>query len=151
MKKIFLAAILLLALSACEHFGEPFIEPTIDVVNIEFLPTTGFEQAIRVDFRLTNHNPYDLPLKNLSYKLALDDRDLLSGSSSALTSIEANGSEVFSVDATVNLLRGALWLKSLLERDNNEVNYRLEAQITTGRFMAPTIKIQEQGSIPLSQ
>jgi len=151
MRNFFLIGLMMVILPACEHLGSSFVEPTIDVVKIELLPLVGFEQSIRVDFRLTNHNSYALPLKNISYKLALDNYDLLQGSTAELTTIDANDSEVFSVDARVNLLRGALWLKSLMEGNAKAVNYRVEARLNTGLFMARTIKLQEQGSIPLSQ
>ncbi len=124
--------ILMFALG-CVHRGavEP---PSVHVVNVTPLESTGFEQRLRVDLRVLNPNDFALEYDGLRFDLELNGQPFVRGLSDDEGTVPRLGDAVISVTATTTLFDLLRQIGSLAERSQGgavvpEVSYRISGRL----------------------
>lgn len=146
------AALLVAAtlLSACGLFGNHFADPEVALVGLRLGPADGMVQTVMVDLLVTNPNSSELKLNAIQYRIRLEGRDLISGVSREPFEVPAGGSEKYTVPATINLLSGFGFIKDVLTKPRDRINYELNATLEpNGLFSMPvTVKKADAISMP---
>ena len=140
----------LVFLWGCAALQPQIATPQISVTSLRLLPTAGMSPRFEVGLHLVNPNPIPLPLKGISYKVRLEEYDILNGASSNLPPLKAYGEIDFRVRATVDLLSGLQLINELLARPHQEVSYQLEAKLDHGKLL-PQLLLRTGGRIQLKR
>lgn len=149
--RVFKALIMLFAaltLSACATFN---LQPP-QLTLLEIAPvsagTRGLDLSFNIRLRVANPNAIPLPIKGMSYTLALNGADVLQGVSNNIPRIAAYGSEEVTLTIGTNLLSAPKFLLGLLRKPNQEIRYELQSKIDLdGPF--PTFNVVETGLVPV--
>lgn len=95
--------------------------------------------------RVVNPNATKLNLRGMSYKIFLNDYEVVEGAANELPDVPAYGEAEFKVIATVGLIEGIRFVSDLLQNAPGQVAYRLHTKLDIGA-MAPAIRIEKAGS-----
>jgi len=148
--KVWVVLLLMLVVSGCAHLRPHFEEPGVEVVSLRMLPADGMTQRFAIGLRITNPNSVALNLAGMSYRLRLNDYDLLRGVANDIPVIEAFSETSLEVSAAINLLNSVRLVHALLAQPEQAVTYQLIAKLETRSRLFPAIRIQESGNIKLS-
>lgn len=143
-----LASVLLV--SGCASLRSDYSKPDVRLANVEMLRANLWEQNFLLQLRIDNPNARELPIRGMHYQVYLNDIQLATGVSDQHFDVAAYGSAYFELKVRSNLWRHLVDLGKLVE-SRQPVTYRIEGHIRTGFFMAPTIKLQESGSLDPSK
>jgi len=131
--------------TGCATPRHNFEEPSISVTSFTPLSSEGLAPRFEIGLRVVNPNPENLNLRGMSYKLFLNDHDVLDGAANGLPSVPAYGEAEFKVVATVGLIAGIRFVNDMLQNARGLIAYRIQARLDVGT-MAPTIRIEKAGS-----
>lgn len=131
--------------TGCQTLRTDFEEPSVSVTSFEPLSSEGFAPRFEIGLRVVNPNPENLNLRGMSYKLFLNDHEVLDGAANGLPVVPAYGEAEFKVVATVGLIAGIRFVNDMLQNTRGLIAYRLQAKLDAGA-MAPTIRIEKVGS-----
>ena len=141
----------LLAVSGCGHLRTDFEDPRVKVVSLQALPAEGMEQSFAIGLRISNPNAFALNLVGMSYSLRLQGYDLLDGVANNIPEIPAYSEVPIEVKATVNMLNGLLFIRTILTAPQSTIQYELAAKLALDSRLLPTIRLVEKGNIALTQ
>lgn len=139
------AAALLLLLAAC-GLGEPQ-PPQVQVVNIQLLESSLFEQRFQVDLRLGNPNDFDLPIDGLTFDLDVNDEDFARGVSDQRVTVPRLGEARLSVVASTTLIDLVRQFRLLSER--GDLAYRLHGTAYLNDLAVRSAPFESEGSFRL--
>lgn len=146
-----LAAALLLALAGCAQLPGGVEPPQIKVTGLSLLPARGLQQPIAVHLSIANPNGQDLSPKGISYKIGLENIDLLTGVTSQVPTLKAYEETPVTVEVSASLLAMARLLEHISRGGvSDRVNYNFEAKLDFNRWL-PAMRVQETGAIPLQR
>ena len=131
--------------TGCATTRHDFEEPSVSVTSFTPLSSEGLAPRFEIGMRVVNPNPENLSLRGISYKLFLNDYDVLDGAANGLPVVPAYGEAEFKVIATVGLIAGIRFVNDMLHNARGLIDYRLQAKLDAGA-MAPTIRIEKAGS-----
>lgn len=140
-----------LLLGACSLFHNEMIDPEVALVGLRAGPSDGLNQTVIVDLQITNPNGSDLRLNAIQYRIRLDGRDLISGSSREPLDVEAGGSERYSVPASISLLSGFSFIKDMLTKPRDKIAYELNATLEPSGLFSLPITVKKADTIALSR
>jgi len=149
MRALFLA-LTALVLSGCSLLIPKLETPRLSIVNVEVLKSDLWEQRLKVRMRVQNPNDRTLPIKGLSYTLAVADEELARGVSSTSFIVPALGEAEFDMNVTANMA-GALI--KMLGRGNSmkdKVDYRIKGKVSLSEGFLRSIPFEETGSFSLN-
>ena len=95
--------------------------------------------------RVVNPNSTKLVLRGISYKVFLNDYEVVEGAANELPAVPAYSEAEFKVVATVGLIDGIRFVNGLLQNTSAQVAYRLQTKLDIGA-MAPPIRIEKIGN-----
>lgn len=145
------ASLILLCLWVCLGTGcaplrPDFETPSVVVTSFKPLTSQDFAPKFEIGMRVTNPNATKLSLRGMSYKIFLNDHEVVAGASNELPAVPAYGEAEFKVIATIGLIEGIRFVNELLQNAPNQVAYRLQTKLDIGA-MAPAIRIEKTGSL----
>ena len=144
-----LTTVLLLMLAGCAQLPGGVEPPQIKVTGLSLLPARGLQQPIAVQLRITNPNGRDLSPKGISYKIGLENIDLLTGVTSQVPTLKAYEETPVTVEVSAGLLAMARLLEQVSRGGLSEkLNYNFEAKLDFNRWL-PAMRVQETGAIRL--
>lgn len=144
MKKL-LSASLLIFLSACATLNmEP---PQVAVTSITPASATGLSTSFDVGLRISNPNSVSLPIKGMSYKIALNGAQVLQGVTNQIPRIPAYGTENVTVTVGANLLSAPKLLSALLNNSDQRIRYDFTTHIDLEGPL-PGFDVVESGYLP---
>ncbi|MDO3381050.1 LEA type 2 family protein [Gilvimarinus algae] len=144
-----LLSLVLLSVLGCASLQPGFSKPEVTVTGLRLLPPLDGEFAPRlgVTLRVLNPGSVDLSADGMSYSIALDGFDLLTGVRSGLPVFAAYSETPLELVLTADVLQMLRLGRALAERpDWRPVEYEFKARIDTGRF-SPAIEVREQGEV----
>lgn len=150
MKRLTIAAITLL-LTACSLFRNDFIAPDIALVGLRLGSSEGMYQTVLVDLMLTNPNASDLKFNALSYRMRLEGRDLVSGTSREPLVVPAGGSAKYTVPATISLMSGFGFIRDLLNKPKDRIAYELSATLEPSGLFSIPLTVRKADTVKLAQ
>ncbi len=135
---------------SCANLGVGLQAPKIKLVSVNMLPSEGLSQRFRIGLNVTNPNPVSLPVRGLSYSLALNGIEVVDGVSASVGRLAPYTETPLTLEAGTNLISALRFVNDFL-RNNVEkpIDYNLKATIDVEGF-ARRLTIRESGAIPLS-
>ena len=95
--------------------------------------------------RVVNPNATPLNLRGMSYKVFLNNSEVVAGATNVLPEVPAYGEAEFKVIATIGLIEGIRFVSGLLPNTSGQVAYRIQTKLDIGA-MDPAIRIDQTGS-----
>lgn len=95
--------------------------------------------------RVVNPNATKLSLRGMSYKVFLNDYEVVAGAANELPVVPAYGESEIKVVATAGLIEGIRFVDELLRNTSGQVAYRIQTKLDIGS-MDPAIRIEKTGS-----
>ena len=140
----------LLVLGGCSMLGHR-VAPDIALAGLSMGPGDGLRQTVLVDMVITNPDSTALKLNSVSYRVRVNGREIIVGSSREPLDVEAGASAHYMVPATLNLMSGFGFIKDVLMKPNSEINYEISATLEPAGLFSVPLSVQKAGSINLSQ
>lgn len=135
-------AMVLLALSACAALRGELAAPDVALAGLRMGPGDGLYQTLLVDLMITNPNSVALKFNAISYRVRIEGRDLVNGTSREPLEVAAGAAQKYTVPATISLMSGFGLIRDLMGKSKNKVAYELNATLEpSGLFSLPlTVK-----------
>jgi LEA14-like dessication related protein len=131
--------------AGCTTLHPGFETPSVNVTSFKPLPSQSFTPRFEIGMRVVNPNSTSLNLRGMSYKVFLNDYEVVEGAANELPVVPAYGEAQFNVIATVSLMEGMRFVQDMLKNANGQVDYRLQVKLDVGA-MIPVIRIEKTGS-----
>lgn len=131
--------------AGCTTLRPDFETPSVNVTSFKPLHSQSFTPRFEIGMRVVNPNSTRLNLRGMSYKVFLNDYEVVEGAANELPVVPAYGEAQFKVIATVSLMEGMRFVQDMLKNANGQVDYRLQAKLDVGA-MIPSIRIEKTGS-----
>jgi len=141
---IFFLAVFLVA--GCTTLRPGFETPSVDVTSFRPLPSHALTPSFEIGMHIVNPNAVRLNLRGMSYKVFLNDYQVVEGAANDLPVVPAYGDAEFKVTATVGLIESMRFVNDMLQNAGGKVAYRLEAKLDIGA-MIPAILVEKTGSL----
>lgn len=138
----FLAAFLF---AGCASLRPAFETPSVDVTSFKLLPSPNLAPRFEIGMRIVNPNAAELRLRGISYKVLLNNYQVVEGAANELPVVPAYGQAEFNVTATVGLIEGMRFVNDMLQNGHGQVAYRLQAKLDIGA-MLPSVRVEKSGS-----
>jgi LEA14-like dessication related protein len=147
LKNLFLA-LLALGLVACAGLGKDVDPPRVSIENFRSIPGEGSGPRFEIDLRIQNPNAEALDIAGISYEIALQDIELVSGVSNDVPRLEGYSEEVVTLQSGLNMIQLIRFFAELGggRKTLDKLEYRVSAKIDFKGFM-PTQRIEETGVI----
>lgn len=144
-----LLAFVCVMVGACAHLGTGIEPPKVRVDSLQLLEPRGLSQRFSVGLRVINPNDRVLPVKGLSYTLALNGIELIEGVTNKVPTLEPFSETLVEVEAATDLV-AALRLLNNLTRSGAEQNitYALTAKVSVQGWPS-RLTVKETGEVPL--
>ncbi len=148
MFKNLLVAVFALLLVACAGLSKELDPPRISIENFRSIPSEGSGPRFEVDLRIQNPNAAALDIAGISYDIALQGIELISGVSNQVPMIEGYAEEVVTLESGLNMIQLIRFFAELGggQQSLDSLEYRVSAKIDFKGFM-PTQRIEESGVI----
>ena len=124
-------------------------QPSVALENISPLSGTSLQPRIKVTLAITNPNSIALPLKGITYTIALNGIELIQGASNDLPSIPAYGTESVSITVGANLSAAPKLLMRFMINPTQKFDYAFKAKIDL-KGPYPSFNIAEVGEIVIN-
>lgn len=136
-------------LAGCASLVPEYDPPGIALESFRALPADGGAPRFEIKLRVTNPNKQALDIAGVAYSVELRGRELLKGVSNEVPTVPAYGSEVFTLDASLQVFQ-LVWLLADLSREQaSSLEYKFAAKIDF-EGLVPTQRVEERGTIDLS-
>jgi LEA14-like dessication related protein len=131
--------------AGCTTLRPDFETPSVAVTSFKLLPSQSLTPRFEIGMRVVNPNSTKLSLRGMSYKVFLNDYEVVEGAANELPVVPAYGEAEFNVIATVGLIEGMQFVNDMLQNAHGQVAYRLQSKLDIGA-MTPSIRIEKTGS-----
>ena len=143
-------AMSLLALSACATIESPVSEPNVSLRNLSIESLDMDKQTFRLNFDVSNPNPFPLPINRISYGVELDGHRFASGEANCEIVVPAGSDGVVEISVDLNLLQTAPKLLFVVrDASRREIPYQLEGRMDLDIPLSPRVPFSKQGNIQL--
>ena len=150
LRNAWLLCLGILLLAGCSGLNPKLEQPTVKVSGLQLLPAEGFNQPLEVSLLIVNPNSRDLHLRGMSYKVGIENFDVLSGVSDQLPTLSAYQETPVKVVVSANILQVVRLLEHFSRVGVKEnVNYNFSAKLDFSAWL-PAMQINEKGMIPLA-
>lgn len=131
--------------------GLPARDPlTIDVANIEPLPSEGLELRLAVTVRIQNPNDAPVEYTGAALSLDLNGRNLASGVTPVVGTVPRYGETTFTVPVTISAFDMMRQVFGFIEANaQGEVRYRVRGKLEGGFFGSR--RFTDEGTLRLPQ
>jgi LEA14-like dessication related protein len=143
-----LSLVWLLLLSGCASLKPEIDPPKVTIESFNSLPSESGAPRFEIKLRVANPNKQTLDIAGISYSVELLGRELISGVTNDVPTIEGYSEEVVTLEAGLQLFQLLRLLTSLGRSPGEELEYRFSAKIDFNGFV-PTQRIEETGVINL--
>lgn len=148
-KKSFGLPVLLLVLTGCAAFRNDLVAPEVSVAGLRMGSGDGLYQTVLVDLMIANPNDSALNFNAITYRVRIEGRDLVSGTSREPLEIPAGGSQKYTVPATVSLMSGFGLIRDLMSKPKNKIAYELNATLEPSGLFSLPLSVRKTDSFTL--
>jgi LEA14-like dessication related protein len=135
----------LFLVAGCTTLRPGFETPSVDVTSFRLLPSQTLTPRFEIGMRIVNPNAVRLNLRGMSYKVFLNDYQVVDGAANDLPVVPAYGDAEFKVTATVGLIESMRFVNDMLQNSRGQIAYRIKAKLDIGA-MVPSIRVEKSGS-----
>lgn len=104
--------------------------PTINLVNLNLLESTLFEQRYQLQFRIQNPNPESMPVTGMHFALEINGKRFMTGLSNRETSIPAYSDAVIEATGSTTLFGIARQIQGMQNKEKASFAYRLSGKLS---------------------
>ncbi len=140
-------ALLLAALGGCALFMPKLATPQLTVLGVHVQRADFWEQRLVVRLRVRNPNSISLPVKALTYTLAVNGQPVAAGRCAQSFTVPAHSSADFNTDVTANMA-GAL-LAVFGKGRHQPLHYRLRGKVELAHGLLRDLPFDENGEVTL--
>ena len=128
-----LVVLMLVVLTAgCAGLGKKMEQPRVTLAGLTVVDFQLFEQRYGLTLRVQNPNDFELPVRGLSYRLEINDREFAHGVSRPSVTIPPFGEELIQVEMVSNILSIFEQLRDLEGGSPDTLRYRLSGKVSLG-------------------
>ena len=131
--------------AGCTSLRPGFEKPSVSITSFKPVASQSLTPKFEIGMHVVNPNATKLSLRGMSYKLFLNDYEVVEGAANELPDVPAYGEAEFKVIATVGLIEGIRFVNDLLQNTSGQVAYRLQTKLDIGA-MVPAIRIEKTGT-----
>lgn len=142
--------LLTLILSGCSIFGHREA-PDVALAGVRLGAGDGLHQVVLVDLIVTNRDSSPLQLNALNYRVSVEGREIAAGSSREPLDLPVGGSVKYTVPATLNLISSFGFVRDVLMRPKNKINYEIDATLEPAGLFSMPISVRKSDSLSLPQ
>lgn len=136
--KLLASFTLLAALGGCAAWRNDLAAPEVSVAGLRMASGDGMYQTVLVDLMILNPNNTPVKFNAISYRVRIEGRELVNGSSHEPLELAAGGSQKYTVPATINLMSSFGLVRDLISKPKNKIGYELNATLEpSGLFSMP--------------
>ncbi|HEY6094308.1 MAG TPA: LEA type 2 family protein [Gallionellaceae bacterium] len=135
----------LLLATGCSTLKPNLEKPAVNVTSFKLLSTQGFTPKFEIGLHVANPNSVQLSLKGMSYKLFLNEHEVMQGVANDLPVVPAYGEAELKLIANVGLMEGMRFVNEMLKNAGAPVAYRVQANLDLGTLY-PMLKVEEKGT-----
>jgi LEA14-like dessication related protein len=135
----------LFLVAGCTTLRPGFETPSVDVTSFRMLPSQTLTPRFEIGMRIVNPNAVRLNLRGMSYKVFLNDYQVVDGAANDLPVVPAYGDAEFKVTATVGLIESMRFVNDMLQNSRGQIAYHIKAKLDIGA-MVPSIRVEKSGS-----
>ncbi len=144
-----LACVLLLSLTACASLRGGLEAPSVQLTSIDLLETRSLSQRFRIGLTLTNPNARALPVRGLTYSLALEGVDVVQGASNKIPELPPYSETPLELEATASLINALRLLNEIMQSQSDKpVAYTFSSKVDVVGLPRP-VRLVESGEVPL--
>ncbi len=133
----------LLALGACAALRGDLAAPDVALAGLRMGQGDGMYQTLYVDLMISNPNSIALKFNAISYRIRIEGRDLVSGTSREPLEIPSGGVKKYTVPATIGLMSGFGLIRDLMNKPKNKIAYELNATLEPGGLFSMPITVKK--------
>ena len=145
----FLAGFLLLG-SACSGLYPKLEKPRLNLVDLQIVDATLFEQRYDLKLRIRNPNEVDLPVSGIHYTLHLEGKAFAEGMSAEPFTVPAFGEEEVTVRMSTSLFSAVRQVVGMLEKEDGFLDYRITGKVRLDLPLVKVLTFNEEGRLGLS-
>lgn len=142
---LFLLCLWVCLAAGCASLRPDFEAPSVSVTSFKPVASQGLAPRFEIGLRVVNPNAAKLNMRGMSYRIFLNDYEVVEGAANELPIVPAYGEAEFNVIATVGLIEGIRFVNDLLQKGSGQVIYRFQTKLDVGT-MSPAIRIEKTGS-----
>jgi LEA14-like dessication related protein len=131
--------------AGCTSLRPGFEKPSVSITSFNPLTSQSLTPRFEIGMHVVNPNATKLSLRGMSYKVFLNDYEVVAGAANELPEVPAYGEAEFKVTATVGLIEGIRFVNDLMQNTPGQVAYRLQTKLDIGA-MEPAIRIEKTGT-----
>lgn len=144
-----IGAALMLTLCGCASLGRNVDPPTVRLISLQPLAGTGFSQTFKLRLDVQNANAEAIEVRGLSYSVALNDIELLSGVSGKVPVLAPYSVTPLELEATAGMIGAVKFFTEWLDNKVGQtVSYSLDARFDI-KGLARRLSVRETGTVPL--
>ena len=147
--KLFALPLLFSALSGCAALHSDLVAPEVSVSGLRMGPGDGMYQTVLVDLMIANPNRTTVTFNAISYRVRIEGRDLVSGTSREPLELTAGGTQKYTVPATVSLMSGFGLVRDLMSKPKNKIGYELNATLEPSGLFSMPISVRKVDAFTL--
>lgn len=117
-------------LSGCASLSKYKEAPILNLVNLELLESSPFEQRYQLKFRIQNPNSESLPMTGMHFTLEVNGKKFMTGLSHQSVTIPAFSDTVIDATGTTTLFGIARQLQGLQSSNKASFDYRLSGKLS---------------------
>ncbi|MEM9386059.1 MAG: LEA type 2 family protein [Pseudomonadota bacterium] len=136
--------------SGCSSLNPQFEAPSVRVLGVRPLSSQGNQLVPRfeIDLLVVNPNASSLSMRGMSYRLFLNDLEVVEGVANNLPEVEGYGEANIVLPATLNVVDSVRFVSGMLRGEDTDVRWRLAARLDVSALL-PAIRIEEEGVLEL--
>ncbi len=138
----------LVLLTGCASIIPQLDPPKVSIESFTSLPSPGGAPRFEIKLRVANPNKQTLDIAGISYSVELLGREVISGVTNDVPTIEGYSEEIVTLEAGLQLFQLLRLLSDLGGTQADALDYRFSAKIDFNGFV-PTQRIEETGEITL--
>ena len=135
-------------LTGCASIAPQLDPPKVSIESFKSLPSSGGAPRFEIKLRVANPNKQTLDIAGISYSVELLGKEVISGVTNDVPTIEGYSEEVVTLEAGLQLFQLLRLLSGLGRTQADALDYRFSAKIDFNGFV-PTQRIEETGEITL--
>lgn len=149
IKKPFVWLPLVAALTGCASMRGDLAPPEVSVAGLRMGTGDGMYQTVLVDLMIANPNATAVKFNAISYRVRIEGRDLVSGTSREPLELSAGGTQKYTVPATVSLMSGFGLVRDLMSKPKNKIAYELNATLEPSGLFSLPLSVRKVDSFSL--
>lgn len=136
--------------AGCTQLVQELSPPSVAVAGLELVNAGVTNQTFRITLDVGNPNAIPLPIRGLSYDLALAGGPFAKGEAAESFRLPANGSERVRLNVTTDLVGALSRITQVLQGSASTVDYDISGALQVDLPLVEPLPFSQQGQVPLA-